>query len=134
MSASENTKIVKVAVAGLGRVGTTFLEKLSESVHYGIDIVAAVDFSADAPGREVALKKGITLCDDTKEVIAMGDSVDLIFDLTGSQEARSVIRRELARSGNQHTILAPEIVAYLMWNMMSEGESFPDHHSGNEGY
>lgn len=128
-----NNKIIKVAIAGLGRVGSTFLEKLTAN-SYGVEIVATVDTAPDAPGRAVAEGKGIKVCDETKDIVAMGDEVDLIFDLTGSTEARTVIRGELARSGNQHTVLAPEVVAYLMWNMMGDGESFPDHHSGNEGY
>lgn len=136
MSPEDTTKgkVVKIAIAGLGRVGSLFLQKISENSKYGVEIVAAVDFSMDAPGRAVASDLGITLCSDTKEIVAMGDSIDLIFDLTGNADARGVIRGELARSGNQHTVLAPEVVAFLLWNMMSKGESFPDHHAGNEGY
>ncbi len=133
MSQIPNGKVIKVAIAGLGRVGCTFLEKLSSN-SYGVEIVAAVDTSPDAPGRTVAEDKGIKVCDETKNLVAMGEEIDLIFDLTGSAEARTIIRGELARSGNQHTVLAPEVVAFLMWNMMGDGESFPDHHSGNDGY
>ena len=131
---SESAKIVKVAIAGLGRVGATFLERLTQNTEFGIEIVATADTSTDAPGRAFASKNGIPVFDETKNIVAMGDGVDLIFDLTGSSSARSTLRRELARSGNQHTVLAPEVVAFLMWNMMSKGESFPDHHAGNEGY
>jgi len=131
---STDKKTVNVAIAGMGRVGCTFLEKISSKGESGVKVIAVADLSKDAPGIKVASNLGIKVFEDTKSIVAMGDDVDLIFDLTGSSEARSTIRSELARSGNQHTVLAPEIVAFLMWNMMGEGEAFPDHHGDNKGY
>jgi homoserine dehydrogenase len=130
---STSGKEVKVAIIGLGQVGSTFLEKLAEKSGNGVAIVAAAELDQSAPGVEVAKKKGINVVSASKDVIAMGESIDIIFDLTGSADAKRALRSELARSGNQHTVLAPEIVAFLMWDLMGEGSELSTKH-GSSGY
>jgi hypothetical protein len=52
----------------------------------------------------------------------MGAKVDIIFDLTGDPELRKKLRVALQESHNQHTVIAPEVVAHLLWNFFGEGE------------
>ncbi len=63
----------------------------------------------------------------------MGESIDIMFDLTGNPDARRALRSELARSGNQHTVIAPEVVAFLIWDLMGETAAFPGEHP-SKGY
>ena len=126
-------KEIRVVIVGLGRVGSTFLKKFSEMEGRGVKIIATVEKQADAPGIKIAMEKGIPIYKATRDIIAMGESVDIIFDLTGNPEARRALRSELARSGNQHTVLAPEIIAYLVWSIMSHGQEFPNNHA-KQGY
>ncbi len=130
---AEEKKIVRVAIVGLGRVGSVFLERLSEKEGSGLNIVACAEKRADAQGVEIAKNKGIPVYTDTKEIVAMGEDVDVIFDLTGNAEARKNLRGELARSGNQHTVIAPEVIAYLLWDLMGETEALPQAHD-RKGY
>jgi hypothetical protein len=64
-------------------------------------------------------------------VVTMGAKVDIIFDLTGDPELRKKLRVALQETHNQHTVIAPEVVAHLLWNFFGEGEL---HHSDNTGY
>lgn len=130
---AEEKKEVKVAIVGLGQVGSMFLSKLSEREGKGVKIVAAAEISSDSPGVGAAKELGITVHSDSKEIVAMGESIDIIFDLTGNTDAKRSLRSELARSGNQHTVLAPEVVAFLMWDLMGEEGALPGAHSA-KGY
>lgn len=126
-------KDVNVAIVGLGRVGSTFLEKLTEKERQGVKIVAAAEPNQNSPGVKIAKDKGIRVYGDSKDVIALGEGVDIIFDLTGNAEARKALRSGLAQSGNQSTVVAPEVIAFLVWDLMAVGERFPGDHS-KKGY
>lgn len=126
-------KKVNVAIVGLGRVGSTFLAKLAEREGQGVSIVAAAERDAKSAGVGIAKGKGIKVFGDTKDIVTMGDEVDIIFDLTGNPDARKNLRGELARSGNQHTVIAPEVVAFLIWDLMGAKEDFPGDHK-KSGY
>lgn len=123
----------KVVVLGLGRVGSTFLSKLTKIENVGIDIVAAVEKDSQAPGVSLAQSSDIPVYSDSREITKLGDSVDIIFDLTGSPEARKYLRADLARSGNQHTVLVTEVMAHFIWNLIEEVGGFPDFHN-DKGY
>jgi hypothetical protein len=68
---------------------------------------------------------------DAMDVVSMGAKVDIIFDLTGDSELRKKLRVALQETHNQHTVIAPEVVAQLLWNFFGEGE-LP--HSSQTGY
>ncbi|MBI5598187.1 MAG: hypothetical protein HY890_00440 [Deltaproteobacteria bacterium] len=124
---------VKVAIVGLGRVGSNFFAKLAGRDNLGIKVVAAAERDENAPGVSVAKSRGVAVFKTARDIVAMGESVDIIFDLTGNPDTRRVLRSELARSGNQHTVLAPEVIAYLLWNLTEEGGEFPGDHR-QKGY
>lgn len=126
-------KDVNVAILGLGRVGSTFLEKLTEKERQGIKIVAAAEPNQNSEGVKIAKDKGIRVYSDSKDVIALGEGVDIIFDLTGNPDARKALRSGLAQSGNQNTVVAPEVIAFLVWDLMGGGAGFPSAHT-KRGY
>lgn len=130
---STEKKEVKVAIVGLGRVGSMFLSKLAAKGNRGIKVVAASERDTKAQGVELAKSKGVPVYSSSKEIVAMSEAVDIIFDLTGNPDTRRTLRSELARSGNQHTVIAPEMVAFLIWNMMEEKGEFPGDHR-QKGY
>ncbi|MCK4739297.1 MAG: hypothetical protein KAT46_05050 [Deltaproteobacteria bacterium] len=130
---TDNKRDLKVAIAGLGQVGTTFLRKFADKIGTGVEIVAVAEINKDAPGIELAKDKGINVVNDPKELVAMGEEIDIIFDLTGNEDAKKAMRSDLARSGNQYTALVPEVVAYLLWNLMDGSTVLPEKH-GKIGY
>ena len=126
-------KDVRVAIVGLGRVGSAFLDKFIAKGERGIKVVATSERDSKAIGVEFAKKEGIPVYINSKEIVAMSEAIDIIFDFTGNPDTRRTLRSELARSGNQHTVIAPETIAFLLWNMMGETGDFPGDHK-QKGY
>lgn len=122
-------KEVKIAIAGLGRVGSRFLQKLTEQRSSGVKIIAVAEGNPDAPGVKIAEDRNIKVYRDVRDIVKLGDSIDVIFDLTGSMEVRKALRSGLAESNNRHTVVAPEVIAFLIWALVASGEAFPDSHA-----
>jgi homoserine dehydrogenase len=126
--------IVKVALLGLGDVGEKFAEHFLEKIqeeHVNVEIVAVASRNLDSPVAMGFSHSKVPVFQDAMEVVSMGKKVDIIFDLTGDQDLRKKLRTALQASNNQHTVIAPEIVAQLLWNFFGEGE-LPS--SGQTGY
>ena len=127
------SKKINIAIVGLGRVGNTFLEKLLENKGNGISIVAVAELDASSPGVDLARRHGLTIYKDAVSIIAMGDKVDVIFELTGDHSAKRDLRMAMVQSSNSHTMIAPEIMAFLIWDLIAAGRELPDAH-GLTGY
>jgi len=118
-----------VALVGLGRVGTAFLEELLAKMARGVDIAYAVERN-DTAGRRAAQAATVTIV-TIDQLVAEGNKVDIIFDLTGSTETRRELRDKLHASGNHHTVIAPESVARLLWAVMTPKE-LPNPHASQD--
>ncbi|MDD3517596.1 MAG: homoserine dehydrogenase [Chromatiales bacterium] len=127
---TDKTTVARVALIGLGRVGGRFLEEMLPLKARGIAIVGAAELG-DTPGKARAQAAGIPV-GTLEEIVDMGDQVDIIFDLSGSQGVRQALRQRLQDSGNRHTTIAPEIMARLLWAVVSD-EQLADPH-GAHGY
>lgn len=119
----------KIAVVGLGRIGSTVLEQMLGRHQQGIEIVCVSEIN-DTPGRRAAEAAGIPVV-SPEQVVSQGSAVDMIFDMTGIAAVRKVLREKLQELNNRHTVVVPENVAYLIWSLLS-GERVPekDHRSG----
>ncbi|MBE9536024.1 MAG: Gfo/Idh/MocA family oxidoreductase [Proteobacteria bacterium] len=115
------SKKIHVAIVGLGRVGGTFLKKLLASESKGIVIVAVAESNSDSPGIKLAKDNGIAAYEDVENLVEMGDKIDIIFELTGNMEARKSLRAAMVRTSNSHTVIAPEIMAFLIWDLVADG-------------
>ena len=121
---------IQIAVVGLGRVGGRFLEVLLDTGSPGMSICAVAE-SGETEGRRLAQDNGIPV-ESMDDIIARGDQVDVIFDLTGQPQVRQMLRDGMQSSGNRHTVVAPEVMAHLSWAMLTR-EAPPDVH-GSTGY
>jgi len=121
---------MNIAIIGLGRVGAQFIQKSAYFKEKGIQIVAAAE-PHDTEGKKAAIETGIPV-KRSDEIALMGDSLDIIFDLTGSAEVRRSLRTGLHQSDNHHTTIAPETIAYMLWSIM-EDKTLPDVHK-HKGY
>lgn len=119
----------KIAIVGLGRIGSTVFEQLQGRQRQGIEIACVCELQ-ETPGRSKALKAGVPVL-NVDQIVEKGDAVDMIFDMTGMPKVRKELREKLHASGNKHTVVVPENVAYLIWALLS-GEHVPDqdHRSG----
>lgn len=120
-----------IAIVGLGRVGSVFLEGLLDKDSDHIT-VAAVSENGDTPGKALAKSRGIPVL-DIDALIAKGESIDVLFDLTGSATVRKELREKMMASNNRHTVIATEAVAQLIWSLIASDTSLPNVH-GKNGY
>jgi len=109
---------IRIALLGLGDVGQDFAERFLEKIQEGgkaIEIVAVAHRHLDSPVALGFAQNGVKMFENAVEVASLGEDVDLIFDLTGSDEVRSGLRKALQQSNNRHTVIAPEVFAHLLW-------------------
>lgn len=116
-----------IAIVGLGKVGGVFLEELLGQPNQSVEIVAVVERNETA-GLAVAKARNIAVL-SIDELIAMGDELDILFDLTGVATVRQELRDKLRASGNHHTIIATENIARMIWMLIASGAEMPDAHA-----
>lgn len=115
-----------IAIVGLGRVGSVFLEGLLNHGHDGITVTAVAE-NGETSGKVLARAKDIPVL-DIDALIAQGESIDILFDLTGAPAVRKELREKLMASNNRHTIIATETIAQLVWSLLASGEALPTVH------
>ncbi|MEZ5741441.1 MAG: NAD(P)-binding domain-containing protein [Burkholderiaceae bacterium] len=109
----------RIAIIGLGRIGSAFLRQLLERMNDGIELVCVAE-SAETAGRQLAQKAGIKIC-TLDGVVAMGPRIHVIFELTGLPEVRRELREKLVNSKNDETVIASESIARVIWALISDG-------------
>jgi homoserine dehydrogenase len=127
------SKTIKVALLGLGSVGETFAEHFLEKIqeeHVNIEIVAVASRNLDSPVAMGFIHSKIPVFQDALDVATLGEEVDVIFDLTGEPEIRRNLRALLQETNNRHTVIAPEVMARLLWSFFGEGELKSSSHTG----
>lgn len=120
-----------IAIVGLGRVGSVFLEELLRQENRQIEIVAVAE-SGETPGKAVAKSHSIAVM-EIDALIAKGEGIDILFDLTGSTTVRKELRDKLMATNNRHTVIATEAVARFVWSLISSETALPNVH-GKGGY
>ncbi len=108
----------RIAIIGLGRIGSAFLSQMLQKRSQGIELVCAAE-AADTPGRQLAAKSGIAL-KSLDDVVALGNRIDVIFDLTGIPEVRRELRDKLVAAKNAHTVIASETILRVIWALISQ--------------
>ncbi|MGO9767956.1 MAG: hypothetical protein ACLPSW_00070, partial [Roseiarcus sp.] len=56
------------------------------------------------------------------DIVAMGDKIDIIFDLTGIPDVRRELREKLVAAKNGNTVIASETIARFIWSLISDDE------------
>lgn len=108
----------RIAIIGLGRIGSAFLSQMLQKRSQGIDLVCTAE-AADTPGRQLAVKSGIAI-KSLDDIVALGNRIDVIFDLTGLPEVRRELRDKLVASKNAHTVIASETIVRVIWALISQ--------------
>lgn len=120
-----------IAIVGLGKVGSAFLEELLGQSNEGVEIVAVVENNNTA-GLALAKARGIKNL-SIDELVGMGEDLDILFDLTDVASVRQELRDKLRAAGNRHTIIATENIARMVWTLIAGGADLPGTHAGT-GY
>jgi homoserine dehydrogenase len=109
---------IKIAILGLGNIGQEFAEHLLARIQEGgmpIEIVGIAHRHLDSPVVLGFQQNGVQVFEDALQIVNLGESVDIIFDLTGNAKIRQNLRECLQQAGNRHTVIAPETFARLLW-------------------
>lgn len=120
-----------IAIVGLGRVGSVFLAELLRRPNKDIEVIAVAE-NGETTGKTLAKSQGITVL-DTDTLIALGEKIDILFDLTGVPAVRKELREKLSAADNRHTIIATEAIAKLIWSLIASDVALPSVH-GKTGY
>lgn len=115
-----------IAIVGLGRVGSVFLNELIGEMVSGVKVVAAVE-KAETPAKAAAANSRIKIL-SLDDLVAEGDKIDVVFDLSGGANVAEELHQKYAAKGNKHTIVAPERMAHLMLTLMENQKNLPDVH------
>lgn len=109
---------IKIALLGLGEVGQDFAEAFLEMIQEAgkpIQIAAIAHRHLDSAVALGFQQSGVPAFENAQGIVDMGDNIDIIFDLTGDADTRTNLRKALQASNNKHTIIAPEMIAKLLW-------------------
>lgn len=121
------TDKIKVALLGLGSVGEDFAEAFLEMIQEGgkpVEIAAVAHRHQDSAVALGFKQNGVPVFENALGVIELGESIDIIFDLTGDKNTRSELRKSLQETNNRHTVIAPEMIAKLLWMFVDDSVGF----------
>lgn len=120
---------ITVVMVGFGRMGSRFFEKITEAGKEKVRILAVCELNSDNPNLDVVKQSGIEISNNYEEVIErFGSDCDIILDTTNVPDIKYNIRKTLALQGNNHTVLVPMVVDYLMWYLLPGNEPIPQDH------
>ncbi len=111
---------INVAIAGLGRVGSQFLDALLSVSTDKVKVIAVAEPREDLESVKKAKEKGIAYYKDARNMlISLEDSIDVLFDLTGDAVVKTELYEVISQTANKKTIIVPEPVAFLIWSLLS---------------
>lgn len=106
-----------IAIIGLGRIGSAFLGEMLRKKD-GVNL-AHVAEQMDTPGKAQAIAAGIKVA-NLDDIVALGDKIDVIFELTGLPAVRKELREKLTSANNRHTVIASETIVRVIWALISD--------------
>jgi predicted dinucleotide-utilizing enzyme len=108
-----------IAIIGLGRIGSAFLATMLKKKQ-NLNLVCVAEVS-DTPGKAEAAAAGIKIA-TLDEIVAMGDGIDIIFELTGNPAVRRELRTQMLETNNLSTVIASESIARLIAALIVDAE------------
>ena len=111
---------INVAIAGLGRVGSQFLDALLSVSTDAVKVIAVAEPREDLESVKKAKERGIAYYKDVRNMLrSLEDAIDVLFDLTGDAIVKTELYEILSQTANKKTIIVPEPVAFLIWSLLN---------------
>lgn len=106
---------INIVVIGGGETGTPLLKQLAEAPF--VTVLGVADLQEDAPGIVFARNQNIPTTTNFMDLVARGEEVDIIIEVTGVPAVREQLRTFMQESNNTHTIIMHEMIAVLMMSL-----------------
>jgi predicted homoserine dehydrogenase-like protein len=117
---------IRIGVIGAGETGTPLLQQLLDASF--VEVVGVADLNQDMPGIALARARGIPTYADCMELAKLGETIDILIDVTGVPKVRELLREYFQSSGNHHTIIMHELIAVLMMSLSKNELVSSKHH------
>lgn len=101
-----------IGIIGAGQAATELLQQLVEAEF--INIVAIADLKTSTPGIELAKQHRIPTTTKLTDLLEMGESLDILIDVTGNISVREQLRQHMKENENHHTVIMHERIAALL--------------------
>ncbi len=123
---------IRIAVIGGGETGTAILKQLMK--YKFIEIAGVADVDPNTPGIKIARESGIYTTRDFLDLAKLDEGVDIIVDAIGKDVIRNGIRTYLQATGNDKTILMPELITLLLDAIINNRDSIERSKHGYQKY
>ena len=111
---------INVAIAGLGRVGSQFLDALLSVNTDVVKVIAVAEPREDLESVKKAKERGIAYYKDARDMLrSLEDNIDVLFDLTEDAIVKTEPYEILSQTANKKTIIVPKPVAFLIWSLLN---------------
>lgn len=128
-------KKINILMIGLGRIGGKFYQRFTTLDPDQVEILAISEPNMENALIDDALDRGIPNYPKYEEALEhFGTDIDIIMDTSNRPEIKHNIRKILQESGNEHSVIVPMVVDYLMWYLLPNAESLPQSHHHDIGY
>jgi FlaA1/EpsC-like NDP-sugar epimerase len=107
-----------IIVIGAGETGTPLLKQLLTAPF--VKVLGVADQTLDRPGIVLAEKYSVPVYDDFMKLVRENSAADVIIDVTGVPCVRETLRKHMAETGNQHTLIMHERSALLMMSLSAK--------------
>lgn len=120
---------IRIGLIGAGETGTPLLTQLLNASF--VEVVGVADLNDAMPGIQLARSRGIQTTNDFMDIASLGNSLDILIDVTGVPAVREKLRSFFQESGNHHTIIMHEMIAILMMSL-SQNKLVSTKHNQND--
>ena len=101
-----------IGIVGAGHAAIEMLHQLLKADY--VTITGIADMNENAPGIALAREHGIPTSTDMADILAAGEQLDILIDVTGVKKVRDILRQHMQDSGNHHTVIMHERISALM--------------------
>jgi FlaA1/EpsC-like NDP-sugar epimerase len=109
----EKMQSIQIVVIGAGETGTPLLRQLLNAPF--VQLRGVADLDLNQPGIALAREHGVYVTTNFMELV--DHTVDIVIDVSGSQQVREVLRSNMVDTDNTHTLIVHEAIALLMMSL-----------------
>jgi len=123
---------VSIGLIGAGRTGTPLLKELFKYPY--VTFAGVADLNDQAEGMALARDKGIATFTDPMALVALGDEIDILVEVSGDNSLKKQIKDSFGKSDNKHTLIMHDLIARLFISVCTQQpDMIPSFHPDDIG-